>query len=180
MTPCRVGEAAAAAFADAAYCKRGKAVVLTEKLRDRCPTLALLLSDLIRQRRRTKSSVLRRVDLGEVRMTGMVRAAVCGVIALGGSAAHAHGGGLNAEGCHNDRKRGGYHCHRGAGSASSSLGLSNGLVERAMVRPAARAGGDASYRNCSHARAVGAAPVQRGQPGYGPHLDRDGDGVGCE
>lgn len=26
----------------------------------------------------------------------------------------AHGGGLNAEGCHNDRKRGGYHCHRGS------------------------------------------------------------------
>jgi len=24
----------------------------------------------------------------------------------------AHGGGLNAEGCHNDRKNGGYHCHR--------------------------------------------------------------------
>ena len=28
--------------------------------------------------------------------------------------AFAHGGGLNAEGCHNDRKRGGYHCHRGS------------------------------------------------------------------
>jgi hypothetical protein len=27
-------------------------------------------------------------------------------------AAWAHGGGLNAEGCHNDRKSGGYHCHR--------------------------------------------------------------------
>jgi hypothetical protein len=25
--------------------------------------------------------------------------------------AWAHGGGLNADGCHNDRKRGGYHCH---------------------------------------------------------------------
>jgi len=24
----------------------------------------------------------------------------------------AHGGGLNAKGCHHDRKRGGYHCHR--------------------------------------------------------------------
>lgn len=24
-----------------------------------------------------------------------------------------HGGGLNAAGCHNDRKNGGYHCHRG-------------------------------------------------------------------
>ncbi|WP_366521496.1 excalibur calcium-binding domain-containing protein [Micropruina sp.] len=36
------------------------------------------------------------------------------------------------------------------------------------------------YRNCSAARAAGAAPVYRGEPGYGRHLDRDGDGVGCE
>ncbi|WP_211373207.1 excalibur calcium-binding domain-containing protein [Pseudoxanthomonas broegbernensis] len=26
----------------------------------------------------------------------------------------------------------------------------------------------------------GAAPVRRGEPGYGPHLDCDNDGVGCE
>lgn len=36
------------------------------------------------------------------------------------------------------------------------------------------------YRNCSAVRAAGAAPVYAGQPGYGSHLDRDGDGVGCE
>lgn len=36
------------------------------------------------------------------------------------------------------------------------------------------------YRNCFAARAAGAAPVYRGQPGYGGHLDRDNDGVGCE
>lgn len=29
------------------------------------------------------------------------------------SAASAHGGGLNAQGCHNDRRNGTYHCHRG-------------------------------------------------------------------
>lgn len=28
------------------------------------------------------------------------------------SGAWAHGGGLNKDGCHNDRKNGGYHCHR--------------------------------------------------------------------
>ncbi len=27
--------------------------------------------------------------------------------------AHEHGGGLDSLGCHNDRKRGEYHCHRG-------------------------------------------------------------------
>ena len=26
---------------------------------------------------------------------------------------YSHGGGLNAEGCHNNRKTGDYHCHRG-------------------------------------------------------------------
>ena len=36
------------------------------------------------------------------------------------------------------------------------------------------------YANCAAARAAGAAPVYRGDPGYGSHLDRDGDGVGCE
>jgi hypothetical protein len=36
------------------------------------------------------------------------------------------------------------------------------------------------FRNCDAARAAGAAPVRRGQPGYGPHLDRDNDGIGCE
>ena len=36
------------------------------------------------------------------------------------------------------------------------------------------------YKNCSAARAAGAAPVYRGQPGYGTHLDKDRDGVGCE
>lgn len=36
------------------------------------------------------------------------------------------------------------------------------------------------YANCDAVRAAGAAPIRIGQPGYGPHLDRDGDGVGCE
>ncbi|OAH53853.1 hypothetical protein AWH48_11315 [Domibacillus aminovorans] len=36
------------------------------------------------------------------------------------------------------------------------------------------------YDNCSDARAAGAAPVYQGEPGYGSHLDRDGDGIGCD
>ena len=36
------------------------------------------------------------------------------------------------------------------------------------------------YRNCTAARAAGAAPIYRGQPGYRPALDRDNDGVACE
>lgn len=41
-------------------------------------------------------------------------------------------------------------------------------------------GGSVYYENCAAARAAGAAPVRRVDPGYAAHLDRDGDGVGCE
>ncbi len=36
----------------------------------------------------------------------------------------AHGGGLNAEGCHNNRQTGEYHCHRGNSKSKSSLKIS--------------------------------------------------------
>lgn len=36
------------------------------------------------------------------------------------------------------------------------------------------------FINCDAAQAESAAPVHVGDPGYGRHLDRDGDGVGCE
>lgn len=36
------------------------------------------------------------------------------------------------------------------------------------------------YANCDAVRDAGAAPIRIGQPGYARHLDRDGDGVGCE
>ena len=38
--------------------------------------------------------------------------------------AYSHGGGLNAEGCHNNRKTGEYHCHRGNSKPKSSLKIS--------------------------------------------------------
>jgi hypothetical protein len=36
------------------------------------------------------------------------------------------------------------------------------------------------YRTCADARAAGVAPLRVGDPGYGRHLDRDGDGIACE
>ena len=36
------------------------------------------------------------------------------------------------------------------------------------------------YKNCTAARAAGAAPLYRSSPGYASHLDRDGDGIACE
>ena len=80
-------------------------------------------------------------------------------VGLSPSPASAHPGGLNSEGCHNNRKTGGYHCHRGsASSASQAL--------RAVSTNSRR-----EFANCSQARAAGAAPVRAGDPGYGGHLD---------
>lgn len=36
------------------------------------------------------------------------------------------------------------------------------------------------FRNCNEARAAGAAPLYRGQPGYRVEMDGDGDGIACE
>ncbi|WP_460797416.1 excalibur calcium-binding domain-containing protein [Nocardioides pacificus] len=38
----------------------------------------------------------------------------------------------------------------------------------------------APFENCDAARAAGASPVRRADPGYGTHLDGDGDGIACE
>ena len=93
------------------------------------------------------------------------------IIALGGPAgtpaALAHPGGLNAEGCHNQRSNGTYHCHRNPRASQP--------VQRAQS-----ATGDVYYANCDAARAAGAAPIYRGQPGYRSELDRDNDGIACE
>jgi hypothetical protein len=95
--------------------------------------------------------------------------------------ASAHGGRLDANGCHHDRKHGGYHCHRGGGPAPSTPSPQRfDLSPDDDADAAPRRGWSRPFANCAEARAAGAAPVRRGDPGYSPHLDRDGDGVGCE
>jgi hypothetical protein len=89
--------------------------------------------------------------------------------------ASAHGGGLNAEGCHTNRRTGDYHCHRAPRGATAYT------PDSIAPRNGARSGlGGGSYASCAEARAAGAAPIRRGEPGYGAHLDRDQDGVACE
>ncbi len=53
---------------------------------------------------------------------------------------------------------------------------SQGLFE---ARPLRRTG-PVYFRNCDAARAAGAAPIRRGDPGYRPDLDADNDGIACE
>ena len=116
----------------------------------------------------THATVDGRMLSGEKRVNHSIMIAMACLLALA-PAASAHPGGLAADGCHNDRKNGGRHCHRSpSGSAQPA------------ERPQRLLGGETYFPNCSAARAAGAAPVRRGSPGYGRHLDRDGDGVGCE
>ena len=95
-----------------------------------------------------------------------------GLLALTGAAglALAHPGGLAADGCHNDRKNGGRHCHRANGQSAQPR----------AERVSRSSGGEVYFPNCTAARNAGRAPIRRGQPGYGSHLDRDGDGIACE
>ena len=37
-----------------------------------------------------------------------------------------------------------------------------------------------AFPNCTAAAAAGAFNIPAGAPGYGPHLDRDNDGIACE
>jgi hypothetical protein len=48
------------------------------------------------------------------------------------------------------------------------------------ARPLLPFAGSLTFKNCDEVRAAGKAPIRRGDAGYGPHLDRDNDGVACE
>lgn len=104
-------------------------------------------------------------------------AATMALFFVGSSPVFAHGGGLNSQGCHNNRKTGDYHCHR---ASPAPLPASDYQSKGSNTLDEKPAPSSQVYRNCAAARAAGAAPVRRGDPGYGSHLDRDNDGVGCE
>jgi Excalibur calcium-binding domain len=77
----------------------------------------------------------------------------------------AHSGGVAADGCHGDRVNGDRHCDH----------------DTSAIQPvASKINGSVYYPSCAAARGAGAAPVYRGQPGYGLHLDTDNDGKACE
>ncbi|MFI9634265.1 excalibur calcium-binding domain-containing protein [Nocardia sp. NPDC051929] len=84
---------------------------------------------------------------------------------------------------------------RGVRRAVSSSGLVDGSEATAPAPPAAvvptppapavpvpprPAAPSVYYSNCAAAKAAGAAPLRRGEPGYRSELDRDKDGIACE
>jgi hypothetical protein len=100
------------------------------------------------------------VAMNGVRWT--IVSTLCWCCMLGASALDAHPGGLDAQGCQE--------------SQDGRVPLSS----RACATPKPAANDGTYYRNCSEVRAAGKAPLRRGDPGYAPHLDRDGDGIACE
>lgn len=70
--------------------------------------------------------------------------AAAGLLLVAQGGAHAHPGGLNAEGCHNNRKTGDYHCHRGSTEAAPSRGVDSARNARPMQRQQ-QAGGPTCY-----------------------------------
>jgi len=56
---------------------------------------------------------LRKVGTERSASAARLVAIVIAAVLLAPASASSHGGGLDALGCHHDRKAGGYHCHRG-------------------------------------------------------------------
>jgi hypothetical protein len=76
----------------------------------------------------------------------------------------------------------GYRVNRAAASRYT-LPLNGCPVTPEVEEAAAEAEAAANsvfFASCAAARAAGAAPIRRGQPGYRPEMDGDGDGVACE
>lgn len=64
----------------------------------------------------------------------------------------AHGGRLNAEGCQHDRKRGGYHCHRGGGSSSRTDVVSTNSLAQSRNAPVRVLWDFGVFVNCAKTR----------------------------
>ena len=55
-----------------------------------------------------------------------------------------------------------------------------GAITGIAVGTSPLATADAPYKNCSEARANGDTDIPSSSDKYGPWLDRDNDGIGCE
>ncbi|AFT99517.1 MULTISPECIES: excalibur calcium-binding domain-containing protein [Nocardia] len=64
-----------------------------------------------------------------------------------------------------------------SGTGSSAVDTGSAATGSAGLTQTGSAGG--AFANCEDAKAAGRAPLFRGEPGYGPHLDPDGDGFAC-
>lgn len=64
---------------------------------------------------------------------------------------------------------------------SVAAALAAGALALALAPSAALAhGGGTPFKNCTEAYKAGHSNIEKGSVHYGPHLDRDKDGVGCD
>lgn len=59
-------------------------------------------------------------------------------------------------------------------ATARDLAVATGMKRAREPQPGDRWGG------CHDARAMGTAPIYRGEPGYREDMDGDGDGIACE
>lgn len=60
----------------------------------------------------------------------------------------------------------------------AAAAAANQQQAQSQSQPAASS--ELNFSNCKEARAAGYSHMRRGEPGYAPHLDRDGDGIACD
>ena len=104
-------------------------------------------------------------------MFPFIASALVGSFAIFSFDAQAHPGGVNAEGCHANRKTGEYHCHREASSRP---------VTKNQAVPSTRESntcGDKRY--CGQMTSCAEAMFYYRSCGV-TRLDGDGDGIPCE
>ena len=113
------------------------------------------------------------------------------LVGLISSSALAHGGGLDAYGCHNDRRHGGYHCHCGQvpgqsfSSKTEMLQLLEGGTKWSTQPNTLRSAPQLRNAECGHKRTCSQmtsceeAMIYMTRCGSS-RLDGDGDGLPCE
>nr|DAX81323.1 MAG TPA: nuclease-like protein [Caudoviricetes sp.] len=65
-------------------------------------------------------------------------------------------------------------------SAEAAAAAAERQRQQQAQSQAAPAPSGVSFSSCKEARAAGYSHMRRGEPGYSPHLDRDGDGIACD
>lgn len=109
----------------------------------------------------------------------LVQALICALcVAAVASVASAHGGGLNAAGCHADRKTGDYHCHRTGGILGSGVPPAAALAGELPTPRSAIKDVDCSDFGGSWRAAQDF--YEAAGPGDPHNLDADKEGLACE
>ena len=73
-----------------------------------------------------------------------------------------------------------------ARAAQRVLGPNASVMQRTpgpnapLIPAEKRATGQVHYPSCAAAGVTRSTPIRRGEPGYGRHLDPDGDGIACD